>query len=286
MITGRGTSEVLRDVDETVMIIRNTERVHKPGKLFIKKMPEGGTTVNTLRAYMKELQIKTGLKPDALVIDYLDLMYSTNPRIDPSDQFIKDKYVSEEIRGLMHETNTIGATASQLNRSSFDAERYDHSHIAGGISKINTADNVFGIVSSFSMKEKGIYKLQFLKTRSSSAVGQEIELGYDSKSMRITDPVMVEDMDKMFSKDDLQKMMKADPKSSKHPEIAEAESAQTATEHPVIADLRDLAFKLRSHMETDDNADLAMGIEQGFERAADMIENLIRRHTESGCALT
>jgi len=187
MITGRGTSEVLRNIDETVMLIRNKERKEKPGRLYVKKFPEGGTTVNTLRAYIKEFQIKTGLKPDALVIDYLDLMYPNNSKIDPSDQFIKDKYVSEEIRALMGETNTFGAVASQFNRSSVSVTEYDHSHIAGGISKINTADNVFGIFSTLAMKEQGIFKLQFLKTRSSSAVGQTIELAYDPVCMRITD---------------------------------------------------------------------------------------------------
>ena len=116
MITGRGTSEVLHDVDGTVMRIRKEQRENKPGKLFVKRLPEGGTTVNVLRAYVKEFQIKTGLKPDAIIIDYLDLMYPNNSYIDPSNLFVKDKFVSEEVRGFMHETNTFGATASQVNR--------------------------------------------------------------------------------------------------------------------------------------------------------------------------
>jgi KaiC/GvpD/RAD55 family RecA-like ATPase len=196
MVTGRGTSEVLKDIKETVLRIRGTSMRDKPGKLYVKKLPEGGTTVNTLRAYIKEFQIKTGLKPDALVIDYLDLMYPTNTKIDPSDHFVKDKYVAEEIRALMHETDTFGSTASQLNRNSHAQEvhEFDHSHIAGGISKINTADNVFGIITNYSMKEKGLYKLQFLKTRSSSAVGQTIDLAYDPISMRITDMLIDDSM--------------------------------------------------------------------------------------------
>ena len=119
MVTEKGTSEILKDVQTTVIRIRNKQRTEKPGLLYIKKLPEGGTTVNDIRAYVKEFQITKGLKPDAILIDYLDLMYPTNSRIDISDHFIKDKMVSEEIRGLMGETNTIGATASQLNRCLF-----------------------------------------------------------------------------------------------------------------------------------------------------------------------
>ena len=63
-----------------------------------------------------------------------------------------------------------------------------HSHISGGISKINTADNVFGIFTSRSMRERGQYQLQLMKTRSSSGVGQKIELAFDVDTLRITDP--------------------------------------------------------------------------------------------------
>jgi hypothetical protein len=65
---------------------------------------------------LKEYEITHGAKPDFLIIDYLDLLFPNDKRIDPSNLFIKDKFVSEEIRALMHETNAFGATASQLTR--------------------------------------------------------------------------------------------------------------------------------------------------------------------------
>jgi hypothetical protein len=64
---------------------------------------------------------------------------------------------------------------------------FDHSHISGGISKINTADNVFGIFTSRAMKERGKYQIQCMKSRSSTGVGQKIDLEYDINTMRITD---------------------------------------------------------------------------------------------------
>jgi hypothetical protein len=64
---------------------------------------------------------------------------------------------------------------------------FDHSHISGGISKINTADNVFGIFTTRSMRETGRYQLQLMKTRSSSGVGQKVELAFDIDSLRIVD---------------------------------------------------------------------------------------------------
>lgn len=105
----------------------------------------------------------------------------------PSDLFVKDKYVSEEIRNFAKEMQILLVTASQLNRASVEEVEFDHSHISGGISKINTADNLFGIFTSRSMREHGKYQLQIMKTRSSSGVGQKVELEFDVDSLRIRD---------------------------------------------------------------------------------------------------
>lgn len=186
MVSGCSTKDVFKNVDKVAMTVRM--KGTKAGEITLKKMPEAGTTTNHLRAFIKEYEIKTGNKPQAIVVDYLDLMHPNNGKINPSDLFVKDKYVSEELRGLAGELGVLFATASQLNRQSVEATEFDHSHIAGGISKINTADNVFGIFSSAPMRERGEYQLQFLKTRSSSAVGQKVTLSYDPISLRINDP--------------------------------------------------------------------------------------------------
>ena len=149
-------------------------------------MPSG-KNCNDIRAYLKEYQVKTGQKPDVLLIDYLDLMMPLSVKVSPSDLFVKDKYVSEEIRNLAMETQCITVTASQLNRSAVEEIEFDHSHISGGLSKIMTADNVIGIFTSRAMKERGRYQIQFMKTRSSSGVGQKVDLEFNVDTLRITD---------------------------------------------------------------------------------------------------
>jgi hypothetical protein len=108
-------------------------------------------------------------------------------KVSPNDLFVKDKYVSEELRNLAKELGVLLVTASQLNRSAVEEIEFDHSHISGGISKINTADNVFGIFTSRAMKERGKYQIQCMKSRSSTGVGQKIDLEYNIETMRITD---------------------------------------------------------------------------------------------------
>jgi hypothetical protein len=146
-----------------------------------------GKNANDIRSYLKEYEIKTGKKVDVLLVDYLDLMHPIAAKISAENLFVKDKYVSEELRNLAMEIQTIFVTASQLNRSSVEEIEFDHSHISGGISKINTADNLIGIFTSRAMRERGRYQIQLMKTRSSSGVGQKIDLEFDVDSLRIKD---------------------------------------------------------------------------------------------------
>jgi len=184
MLTNVSTKEVFKDLETVEMKVKMAGK--RAGKLQIKYMP-AQSNVNDVRAYLKELQIKNGWNVDFLLIDYLDLLMPVSAKVSPSDLFVKDKYVSEELRNLAKELNCVFVTASQLNRGAVDEIEFDHSHISGGLSKINTADNVFGIFTSRAMRERGRYQLQLMKTRSSSGVGQKIDLEFDIESLRIRD---------------------------------------------------------------------------------------------------
>ena len=185
MLTGMGTKEIRKDIDQTELKVKMVSK--KAGQYRVKALP-AQSNVNDIRAYLKEVQIQTGIKVDFVMVDYLDLVMPVSVKVNPNDQFIKDKYVAEELRNLAKELNVLLVTASQLNRSAVEEIEFDHSHIAGGISKINTADNVFGIFTSRAMKERGRYQIQCMKSRSSTGVGQKIDLEYNIETMRITDP--------------------------------------------------------------------------------------------------
>jgi len=184
MVTNQSTRDVMRNADDTALRVKMASK--KAGVLQMIQMPNG-STINDIKAYIKEYQIQNNIKIDGLFVDYLDLMMPVTVKVNPSDQFIKDKFVSEELRNLAIELNILFVTASQLNRGAVDEVEFDHSHIAGGISKINTADNLIGIFSSRAMRERGRVQIQFMKTRSSSGVGTKLDLGYDINTLRITD---------------------------------------------------------------------------------------------------
>jgi len=184
MLTGVTTREIFKDLDDVEMKVKMIGK--KSGAMQIKYMPSG-KTANDIRSYLKEYEIKMGRKVDVLLVDYLDLLMPISKRVAPSDLFIKDKYVSEELRNLAMELDCVFVTAAQLNRGAVEEVEFDHSHISGGLSKIQTADNVIGIFTSRAMRERGRYQLQLMKTRSSSGVGQKIDLEFNIETLRITD---------------------------------------------------------------------------------------------------
>jgi len=173
MITGTSTKDIFKELDDVEM--------------KVKMIGPSGKTANDIRAYLKEYEIKVGKKVDVLLVDYLDLLMPVSKKISPADLFIKDKYVSEELRNLAVEKNCVFVTAAQLNRGAVEEVEFDHSHISGGLSKIQTADNVFGIFTSRAMRERGRYQIQLMKTRSSSGVGMKIDLEFNLESLRISD---------------------------------------------------------------------------------------------------
>lgn len=184
MVANCSTKEVFKNLDDVELKVKMAQK--KSGHFQVKYLP-AQSNVNDIRAYIREFQIQTGTIIDFLMVDYLDLLMPVSAKVSPNDLFVKDKYVSEELRNLAKELNILFITASQLNRSAVDEVEFDHSHISGGISKINTADNVFGIFTSRAMRERGKYQLQLLKTRSSSGVGTKVELDYNVDSLRIVD---------------------------------------------------------------------------------------------------
>jgi archaellum biogenesis ATPase FlaH len=185
MTTGVSTKEIFKDLDGIEMKVKILGK--KSGAFQVKYMPSGKTT-NDIRAYLKEYEIKMGKKVDVLLVDYMDLLLPISKKISAENLFVKDKYVAEELRNLAMEKQCVFVTAAQLNRGAVEEVEFDHSHISGGLSKIQTADNVIGIFTSRAMRERGKYQIQLMKTRSSSGVGMKIDLDFDIDTLRITDP--------------------------------------------------------------------------------------------------
>lgn len=176
-----------RDFEKHISEIatRLTMEKDNMGILDVIQLPSG-TKANDIRAYLKEYYLYYKMMPDLLVLDYLDKMHP-NEKMDMSDVWTKDKLVAEQLRDIGVDYNMAVATASQLNRDAVKASHHDHSHIAGGISKINESDVYWSIVMTESMRAAGQVAFTMQKTRNSDGVGETVYLRWDGKFLRIID---------------------------------------------------------------------------------------------------
>lgn len=239
MITGFSTKEIFKRIEEVHDKVRIQSK--KGGELCIKKLPDSGTDANLIKSFLKEFQIQTGKTPDILIVDYLDIMIPNNRKINPSDMFIKDKYVSEELRslasgGLFDGHKMLVVSASQLNRTGVEETDYRYDNIAGGFSKIQTADNIFAIYTSSIMRERGLYQLQILKTRSSAGVNHKVELHFDVNSLRISNKI-ADDAADMKSIIDVSKFTKKPTKESSKDNTTVANPTKSAGQGRNIIDI-------------------------------------------------
>jgi hypothetical protein len=108
---------------------------------------------------------------------------------------------------------------------------------------------VFGIFTSRAMRERGKYQIQCMKSRSSTGVGQKIDLDYNIETMRITDPGEEAGPVNSFKKPDILSSIRTQSRISIEAPAEETEEIDTAkiTVDVQSAKLKQLLGKIKSN---------------------------------------
>lgn len=186
MLTGISNANIFKNIDHVELQVKTAGK--RAGNIFIKYI-DPGSTPNDIKAYIREFTIQNGIKPDAVVIDYMDLMHPNQRRIDLSNLFVKDKLVAEALRGMAspQQFNFVCVSACQVNRSGYQETIPGMDSMAGGISKAYTADLAINIHNTSHLRERGELEFQLVKTRNSGGNGQCVTMAYDVDTLRILD---------------------------------------------------------------------------------------------------
>jgi KaiC/GvpD/RAD55 family RecA-like ATPase len=176
MITGFNKDEKIQNINETANKIEKISK-RSGGSMHIKYM-DSESNSNDIRAYIKEYELKYNKVPTLLIVDYLDI-FGTNAKQNFSNVYDKDKISATELRAIGSTYDMVIATASQQNRSAINETQMNQSHLAGGLSKINTCDVYFSIIMTDAMRNEGVADFSFLKTRSSDGVGKTAHMKWD-----------------------------------------------------------------------------------------------------------
>lgn len=183
MISKIGQDNLLKQLQQVASLIENASS--KMGQFYVKRMPENRTNISHVHSYLQQLEQATGFSPDFIVVDYIDIMGTTAP-IQMDNLFVRDKFVTEEIRSLGFDYNCMVISAAQLGRGAIDAEKLNQSHIQGGISKINTSDYAVAVKQDDLMRAAGEISFECLKTRNSGMVNTKSLLRWDPVSLCVS----------------------------------------------------------------------------------------------------
>lgn len=110
------------------------------GKIKVKEFPTGAAHSGHFKHMIDELQLKHKFKPSIIFIDYLGITASAKMKLGMQNSYFYLKAVSEELRALAQETDTILWSAMQLTRSAITSTDVENSDISEAISVLHTAD--------------------------------------------------------------------------------------------------------------------------------------------------
>ena len=159
------------------------------GKIFIKEFPPATITANQLKGFIKKFQ-EQGIKLDAIVLDYLNLMHSTVG----NNSYERIKHVTEQVRAMSYLFECPIISATQLNRAGFDQDNPDLATISESIGLAATADVIVSIYQNEEDRELGIIRLGMMKNRyGPRGSTQAMRINYSTLSIEEADDIEFED---------------------------------------------------------------------------------------------
>ena len=131
------------------------------GELIIKYYPTKSASVNTLAAHIQQCEMR-GIKPDMIIVDYADIMKSTQHFNEKRHQI---GHVYEELRGMAGEFDIPLWTASQANRSALEEDVIGADKVSEDYSKVMTADFVMSMSRKVEDKIANTGRFHVIKNR-------------------------------------------------------------------------------------------------------------------------
>ena len=130
-------------------------------KLIIKEFPPQTMSVLQIKAYINKL-IQKGIKPDAIVLDYINLL---SPPVAGLSSYESIKKITEGLRAMTYEFNCPIISATQANRAAINSPQPDMSKTSESIGLSMTVDAQFSIWTEEGDSDLGIIHMGIEKNR-------------------------------------------------------------------------------------------------------------------------
>ena len=173
--------------EECVAALGRRKKYSSGGRLFVKKYPTKGASVDTIKMYVRRLQIIYNVQVDMVIVDYGASLKCKQSYSDKRNS-IESNY--EDLRALADELNVAMVTGAQGNRSSLSKKVVTIEDLAEAFAIANIADEVFALCQTIREKQEG--KIRGFLTKSRDGADQILlsgEINYETKRMNFTQDI-------------------------------------------------------------------------------------------------
>ena len=132
-----------------------------PGQLIIKEFPTGRATISTIESHINKCS-GMGIKPDMVIIDYVDLLSSRKKNRERKDE-IDDIYTST--KGLARQLDIPIWSVSQVNRAGAQDKIIEGDKAAGSYDKMMISDFAMSLSRKKEDKVNNTGRFHLMKNR-------------------------------------------------------------------------------------------------------------------------
>jgi hypothetical protein len=163
----------------------------EPGQLKVKFFPTSSLSVIELEAYLLQQEEKMSVngvpfKFKNVFVDYLNIMKNyRNPNSE--NTYMKIKQLAEDIKAMGAKNGWAIITATQTNRSAFDADDITAAQVSESSGLGATVDIMFAIIADPLMKAQGKYYLKCIYDRVSPQENKKKLFDCNFNYLRLTE---------------------------------------------------------------------------------------------------
>jgi replicative DNA helicase len=186
-------NDLSSQVDPLKKELNQYKVAHRDSKLIIKEFPPQTVTPLHIKSYIDKL-VKKGIKPDAIVIDYINLIAPPEKGMNSYESI---KKITEFVRAMSYWFECPVISATQTNRTAYGEANPGLETMSESMGLAMTADAQFSIWSEEGDIDLGIIHMGITKNRF-GRVGTHTVLDIHYPTLTLKDP---SDVSKMYASD-------------------------------------------------------------------------------------
>ena len=160
---------------------------HPDAMLVIKEFPPESISTAHIKNYIDSLVRKHDRKPDAILVDYVNLLLPNDNSSSGDNTYVKVGKVSKDLRALSYHFECPVVSATQVNRGAYDSTEIGMENISDSMGIAHTADFIGALYQEEGQREEGIINLKICKNRFGGIVGKSIPFAINYSNLVISD---------------------------------------------------------------------------------------------------